>query len=78
MNKMDLAKVSIDDLLKELDKRKKKTVPTLVKRINDDIKALEQLGVKIYDAGDDDYRLDEVLLKENGDLEFKTVERWDD
>lgn len=73
--KVDLTKVSLDHLLKEVENRRKQEIPKIVKRLNEDIKALKQLGVKIYDASDSDYRLDEVLLNENGDLEFKTVDR---
>lgn len=73
--KIDLTKADIKDLVKEIEKRKKKMLPEIVENINENIKLLKELGVEIVDNMDCDYRLDEISIDKNGDVVFTTEDR---
>lgn len=60
--------ISTEDLIKELEKRKKAEVPRLAKVMNDAIKSLKALGVDV-EYSNDCYRLDKIECREeNGKL----------
>lgn len=76
--KIDLKEIPTKELLKEIEYRKKNAIPEIVKNLNENIKMLSELGVKIYDSCDNDYRIDKIDVNKDGEVNFHTVERWDD
>lgn len=76
--KIDISNVPVEQLLKELENRKKEIVPKIVEEMNNNLKTLETLGVKIYDINDDDIRMTNIQISNEGKLVFNCIERWDD
>lgn len=56
--------ISTEDLIKELEKRKKVEVPRLAKVMNDALKSIRALGVEVEYINDFCYRLDNIECKE--------------
>lgn len=55
--------ISTEDLIKELEKRKKAEVPRLVKTMNDALQMLKAFGVEV-EYYNDNYKLDKIECKE--------------
>lgn len=55
--KIDLKNVLLEELLKEVNSRKEERIPFLIKRVNDSIEELHQLGRLIINDEDSSYRL---------------------
>lgn len=55
--KIDLKNVPLGELLKEVNSRKQERIPFLIKRVNDSIEELHQLGRLIMNDDDLSYRL---------------------
>lgn len=55
--KINLKDVPLEELLKEVNSRKEERIPFLIKRINDSIEELHQLGRLIMNDDDSSYRL---------------------
>ena len=70
---VDLTIVSLEELVKEVEHRKKKLIPEIIDRINKDIKYLMDLGVDIVDAGDCDYKLSEITIENDGTVEYNSI-----
>lgn len=73
--KVDLTKVEIKDLVKELNDRKKVMIPEIVETINDNIQLLKELGIEIEDSSDCDYVFDRFKITSDGNIEFETIYR---
>lgn len=70
---VDLTIVSLEELVKEVEHRKKKLIPEIIDRINKDIKYLMDLGVDITDAGDCDCKLSEITIENDGTVEYNSI-----
>ena len=69
--KIDLKNVPLEELLKEVNSRKEERIPFLIKRINDSIEELHQLGRLIINDDDCSYRL--ARITDDSDERFETI-----
>lgn len=67
--KIDLKNVPLEELLKEVNSRKEERIPFLIKKINDSIEELHQLGRLIISDDDCNYRLTGITNDCNERLE---------
>lgn len=74
-NNVDLTKVDLEDLIKEIELRKQNEVPQLIEQINENLKKLKGLGIVFCDVDDSDYVLTSVDEYESGTLYFNEEER---
>lgn len=66
--KIDLSKVPISDLKEELENRKAGIVETVVKKLNENLRELEEAGFEIIDSDDNDYAVAEYFIGKEGEV----------
>ena len=65
--KIDLSKVPISDLKEELENRKG-IVEAVVKKLNENLRELEEAGFEIIDSDNDDYAVAEYFIGKEGEV----------
>lgn len=64
MEDIDLKDIPLNILLEELEKRRKKRIPDIIKKVNASLKELKSLNVLIYDGIDDSCHIKSIELKD--------------
>lgn len=64
---LDLTQCKTEDLLKEINSRKKAEIPKLVEKLNSIVTVLDGYGVKIKGNNEDYYFIDKFELDIDGD-----------
>ena len=72
---MDMKNIKTEDLIKELNNRKRKEVPELVKQLNSLLDVLKGYNIKIKNINDDCYYIEEFELEmEDDEIRINFIE----
>lgn len=72
---MDLKKITTEDLMKELERRKKSEIPKLVKELNTNLLALNALGIEV-EHYDEEFTLEKITYEEiNGEFRVFYIDK---